>query len=301
MAIEEARRRIHARAALGLLAGELQADAGALALGDVADHGVVGDGAVAGVRTGTRPDPALDAVEPAQAIGRIGGLAPVEPGEVRVERRAVVGVHALVPEGRPVGPVGQGPAEHPLDAGPGVHPLRAAVAHLARDDELRHAAEHALEALREIVALVRGLVQRGDVGDHAVEVDHAVVAQAVREDPLPDPALDAVVAAQAVLELERVQQALVGVAEQLGVALAVVGMDGLGPLLVGAVATLRGEPEQRARWGQRDRRDEAFVGVGLAAVHVQAKRVDDCVQSPFGSALCLTAPWGCLHGVPIGR
>ena len=86
------------------------------------------------------------------------------------------------------------------------------VVQLARDDELGHPAEHALEPRGEVVALVRGLVQRRDVGDHAVEVDDAVVAQAVREDPLPDPALDAVVAAQAVLELERVQQALVLVA-----------------------------------------------------------------------------------------
>ena len=42
--VEEPGGRVDARAPLGLLAGELQADAGALALGDVADHGVVGDG-----------------------------------------------------------------------------------------------------------------------------------------------------------------------------------------------------------------------------------------------------------------
>ena len=80
---------------------------------------------------------------------------------------------------------------------------------LAGDDELGDAAEHALEALRELVALVGGLVQRRHVGDDAVDVDDAVGAQPVREDALPHPALDAVVAAQPVLELERVQQALV--------------------------------------------------------------------------------------------
>ena len=69
------------------------------------------------------------------------------------------------------------------------------------------------------------------------------------------------------------------------------------PLLVGA-ERVGGEPEQRARWGQRDRRDEAIVRMRLAAVHVQAERVDDCMQSPFGSALCLAARWGWIHARP---
>jgi len=34
---------------------------------------------------------------------------------------------------------------------------------------------------------------------------------------------------------------------------------------------------------------------------VQAERIDDGVQSPFGGTLRLTAPWGRFHGVPIGR
>ena len=75
MAVEEPGRRVDARAPLGLLACELQSDAGALALGDVADDDVVGDGVVARVRPGTCPDPALDAVEAEQPVGRLGRLA----------------------------------------------------------------------------------------------------------------------------------------------------------------------------------------------------------------------------------
>ena len=75
-------------------------------------------------------------------------------------------------------------------------------------------------------------MQRRDVGDDAIDVDDAVVAQPVREDPLPHPALDAVVAAQPVLELEWMQQALVGVAEQLVVALAIVRVNRGEPLLI---------------------------------------------------------------------
>ena len=204
------------------------------------------------MRHGARPDPALDAVEPAQAIGGLGRLAVGEPLQVRVQQRAVVRMHALVPDGRAVGVLGQRAAEHALDAGPDVRPDGAPVPDLAGDDELGDAAEHALEAGGEVVALVRGLVQRRHVGDHAVDVDDAVLAQAVREDPLPDPALDAVVAAQAVLELERVQQALVLVAEELLVARAVVRVDRGDPLVVAAGA-VRLQPEQRHRRRQRDR------------------------------------------------
>ena len=145
---------------------------------------------------------------------------------------------------------------------------------------------------------LRGLVQRRDVGDDAVDVDDPVGAQAVREDALPDPAHDAVVAAQPVLELERVQQALVGVAEDLVVALAIVGVDRGEPVVVVAARAVRGQPQQRARWRQRDERHETVVGMRLAAVDVQAERIDDGVQSPFGGTLRLTAPWGRFHGVP---
>ena len=126
------------------------------------------------MRPRPRPDPALHSVEPAQAIGRLGRLALREQLVVGIESRPVVGMHALVPHGRPVGALGQRPAEHALRAGAGVRPDRAAVAQLAGDDELGDAAEHALEALRELVALVGGLVQRRDVGDDAVDVDDAV-------------------------------------------------------------------------------------------------------------------------------
>ena len=250
------------------------------------------------MRPRARPDPALDAVEPAQAIRRLGGLALREQLVVGVQARPVVGMHAVVPHGRPVRALGQRPAEHALGAGARVRPDGAAVAQLARDDELGDAAEHALEALRELVALVRGLVQRRDVGDDAVDVDDPVGAQAVREDALPDPAQDAVVAAQPVLELERVQLALVGVAEDLVVARAIVGVDRSEPVVVVAARAVRGQPQQRARWRQRDERHETVVGVCLTAVDVQAERVDDGVQSPFGSTLRLTAPWGRFHGVP---
>ena len=242
--VEEPGGRVDARAALGLLAGELQPDACALALGDVADHGVVGDRVRIGVRTGARPDPALDPVEAAQAVSGVGRLAPCELRQVGVQQRTVVRMDAVVPDGWPIGAFGQWATEHALDAGARVDPHGAVlVVKLARDDELGDPAEHALEPQGQVVALVRGLVQRRDVGDHAVEVDDPVVAQAVREDPLPDPALHAVVAAQAVLELERVQQALVLVREHFLVARAVVRVNRGQPLLVGAEG-VGDEPEQ---------------------------------------------------------
>ena len=140
-------------------------------------------------------------------------------------------------------------------------------------------------------------MQCRDVGDDAVDVDDAVRAQPVREDALPDPALDPVVPAQPVLELERVQQAFVGVAEDLVVAGAIVGMNRGQPLRVTAAVALRIEPEQRARRRQRDEGHEAIVGMRLAAVDVQAESIDDRVQASFGSALGFMAPRRRLHGV----
>ncbi len=101
-AVEEPGRRIDAGAALGLLPCELQPDARALALAHVADHGVVGDRIAAAMRARPRPDPALDAVEAAQPVGRVGGLATRELLEVGVHQVPVVGVHGLVPDGRPI-------------------------------------------------------------------------------------------------------------------------------------------------------------------------------------------------------
>ena len=128
MAVEEPGRRVDAGAALGLLARELQPDAGALALGDVADHGVVGHRIGARVRACTRPDPALDAVEPAQAVGRVGRLAraPAARGRRRPAVRSSGCTHSYQTVG-PSAPVRQRAAEHPLDPGPTVHPDAAPV------------------------------------------------------------------------------------------------------------------------------------------------------------------------------
>ena len=123
------------------------------------------------MRPSASPDPALDPVESAQAVRGVGRLAPPQLRQVGVQQGAVVGVQAVGPDARAVGSLGERAAEDALDAGPVWIQMGAAVADLARDDELRDSAEHALETLGEIVALVRRLVQRGHVGDDAVEVD----------------------------------------------------------------------------------------------------------------------------------
>ena len=257
------------------------------------DHGVVGHAGRRRGAAGARPDPALDAVEPAQAIRRLGRLAHARAARgTRPAWRGRPGARTRTRRSGRRSPRAAG--RRACARRPGrrcVQTVRPS-SHLARDDELGDPAEHALEARREIVALVRGLVQRRHVGDHAVDVDDAVLAQAVREDALPDPALDAVVAAQAVLELERVQQALVLVAEELLVARAVVRVNRGDPLRRRCRCRRDSSPSSDARRRQRDLRDEAVVRVRLAAVDVQAERVDDCVQSSLGSALCLDRALG---------
>ena len=299
MAVEEPGRRVDARAPLGLLAGELQADAGALALGDVADHGVVGDRIRGRMRPRARPDPALDAVEPAQAVGRLGRLA---GRAARDRRRAPGGRRGARTRTRRSG------RRRPRAA------ARRACARRPGRDAPRRCGRRASRTRRRTRRPRRARARDAARGRCARSWPRAApsrrrprrrcrrrrrrAAGAGRSAPTPS--------------ARRRRSRTAGTRARAGAAAArwrnrrarrsARDRPGGSPRAIARrCARPPREPEQRARRGQRDRRDEAIVGIRLAAVHVQAKRVDDCVQSPLGSTLCLTAPWGWLHGVPIGR